>query len=166
MRFAFELTQKALDEFETSDLSANVRKALRIARLVGDSDYVWIFNRDLRPLGGSPDFSTKELQGIFTGLSISEINIRVTKLRDEWFKERTPVIPKALQENDGIPEDDILHQVIVDLESNYEYFMSASRQAHEPEKNLFHLRAGLDVQILERIRNRTHSYLTLLETRM
>jgi hypothetical protein len=52
---ALRLVRKALDEFDDKPLEVSVRRAVRIANLVGDTKYAIRLSLDLKTMGGDPE---------------------------------------------------------------------------------------------------------------
>ncbi|MFE1268512.1 hypothetical protein [Streptomyces sp. NPDC058758] len=160
------LTTTALDEFESVSLSASVRRAMRIARLMGDNEQAYLLSLDLRPVGGSAWLRRRNAEEYFSDGESSTARDRARELLEVYIEERTPVkIPDALT---GIIEQgSVLSGPISVLEMAIDEMVKSAEVEEDPlDKLRFALRIDLQNQILERIRHRTFSYLCSVETKI
>lgn len=170
------LTHDALTDIENAHvpLSAIIRRSIRISRLRNDFDNLWWLEMEMCGL--------EELKN---PLIKREINQNYTKelfsllerhYLDEWIKERRS--PK-LSSLDASEEDDylILPMGVSEIEADYENYKQIAKEANlhfddydNKYENSIKMapgkRAQNDYAILERIKQRTHNYLSNTEKQL
>jgi hypothetical protein len=161
-----QLLRRALDEFEDVPLGASVRRALRIALLLGDAEPAWRFRQELSPVGGSGVVSASEVQSLWPEEEYEEVRRRHRRMVEEYMKERQPaIIPDFL--HDSIPPGSILSGSVDELDSYLRLArVEAERAESSTEYGMWQARAGLQEEVLARIRQRTFHYLCRCEVQV
>jgi hypothetical protein len=160
------LTRRALDEFESVPLAASLRRAERIARLRGDIHYVYMFQLELRPDGGSATWTRTEAYELLKSEEISGVDVDMwrSQIFDEWIKERVPSkVPEpfagafgAGELIGGSIESVIRHAELMERE------LALGQQGPQVKLQM-DLRRGFDLEVVERATHRAFTYLCTVE---
>lgn len=159
------LTRQALDEFESVPLAASLRRAARIARLRGDIHYVYLFQFDLRPTGGSTTWSRTEAYELLQSEEIGDVDVDVWRgqIHEEWIKER---VPSKVEEplNSSLGNGELIGGSIESVIRHAAIMERERPLTPDPRVKLqMELRHGLDLEIVERATHRVFTYLCTVE---
>jgi hypothetical protein len=157
------LTCQALDEFESVPLAASLRRAERIARLRGDLHHAYMFELELRPIGGSTTWSRTEAYEMLKSEEIGTADVDAwrSQIFEEWMKERTPsTIAEAPSGTFGNGE-----LIGGSIESVIRHAALMERPLTAGPQAMFQMemRREADLEIIERATHRVYTYLCTVE---
>lgn len=160
------LVRLALDRFEDVSLSASVRAAYRIARLRGDADDAWLFDSDLRSVGGSRELRRDQVADLLKEHPTPHEHHN--ELLERWMEERAMHdVPDFLASR--FPEPAIQVGSVAEVETRLESHRRQERSTDHPDglgRATFYYLAGQLEEILERTRQRAFTYLCRCEAEL
>lgn len=159
-----ELTRRALDEFETLPLSATVRRAFRIAQLLGESEAVWRLQLESVPLGGSRADVVAEARRLWPEDDYEVTRARVSAIVQAYFDDRRLSEPSPLLQKAGVAEGSLCGGSISEIEQRMDQLSQEAAGMGDIEHRFaLRSRVSLDFAVMERIRHLVFSLLSRWE---